>query len=119
MEFNQNQPIYLQIVDKICDQVALGQLQSKSKLPSVRELAVELEVNPNTIVKSYALLEQEKIIYKQRGIGYFVEEKAKKLILKNKREIFIHKTLPSLFEEMHQLDISIDDIITYHAKNIQ
>ncbi len=117
MEFNQNQPIYLQIVDKICDQIAQEKLQPQSRLPSVRELAIQLEVNPNTVVKSYAQLEQERLIYKQRGIGYFVEDDAKKQILKNRREVFIKQTIPRLFEEMKQLDISIEDIIKIHNKD--
>lgn len=113
MEFNQNEAIYLQIAYRICDQVILGQLKSQIRLPSVRELAVQLEVNPNTVVRSYTYLEQEEMIYKQRGIGYFVQDKAKEKILGQRREIFINKTIPKLFKEMEQLDISIEEIINF------
>jgi len=116
MEFDKNQAIYLQISDKICKQMLVDKLQEQSRLPSVRELAVQLEVNPNTVVRSYANLEKEKIIYKKRGIGYFVADKAKSLILEKRREVFINKTLPKLFEEMEQLDISMEDIKKWKEK---
>lgn len=118
MEFDKNQAIYLQISDKICTQVLLDTLKEQSRLLSVRELAVQLEVNPNTVVKSYANLEQEKIIYKKRGIGYFVADNAKQLILIKRREVFINQTLAKLFEEMEQLDISMEDVRRWKEKSL-
>lgn len=72
MDFNGNLPIYLQIVNIIKDKIASGQLKSGDKFPSVRDLASEYKVNPNTVQRSTQILESEGIIYSKRGIGSFI-----------------------------------------------
>jgi len=111
MEFNQLEAIYLQIVNKVYKQILLEGLKEEQKLPSIRQLAIQMQVNPNTVVKSYAYMEQENIIYKKRGIGYFIQKNAKKNIKKRKKNIFLKNILPKVFEQMEELDISIDEII--------
>ena len=79
MQFNDNMPIYLHIVRAIKEKIALGELTSGDKFPSVREIASEFRVNPNTVQRSTQILEQEGIIYSKRGIGSFVVEDEKML----------------------------------------
>ena len=72
MEFDQHKPIYLQIADAICERILTGQWPEGDRIPSVRECGVSLEVNPNTVARSYDELSTEGIIHNKRGIGYFV-----------------------------------------------
>ena len=74
MNFDSNLPIYIQIMDLIKRQVITGDLKEGDKLPSVREIATQLKVNPNTIQRSYQELERENLVYTQRGMGTFVTE---------------------------------------------
>ncbi|MBZ9608783.1 GntR family transcriptional regulator [Clostridium estertheticum] len=74
LEFNDKMPIYLQIMDLIKMDIVTGKLRSKDKLPSVREMATNLKVNPNTLQRSYQELERLGIVYTQRGTGTFVGE---------------------------------------------
>jgi GntR family transcriptional regulator len=74
MKFNDNTPIYLQIVEKIKADIVAGKLKGGDKLPSVREIAESFNVNPNTVQRVYLELEREGIAYPQRGIGTFVTE---------------------------------------------
>jgi GntR family transcriptional regulator len=74
MEFNENLPIYLQILDSIKKDIILGKIKAGNKLPSVREMAEEYGVNPNTMNRVYHELEHENITYTQRGIGTFITD---------------------------------------------
>lgn len=74
MEFNDYHPIYVQIMDYIKYQIIRGELQINGKVPSVREVASKLKVNPNTVQRSYTELERANIIYAKRGLGNFVTE---------------------------------------------
>lgn len=76
----------------------------------MREYAVLLEVNTNTAVKSYDLLASAGIIYNRRGLGYFVTNGAKDMIMKERRTLFMEEKLPELFRSMDMLGITIDDI---------
>ncbi|QQK07036.1 GntR family transcriptional regulator [Miniphocaeibacter halophilus] len=91
MKFNDFQPIYIQIMDYIKYQIIRGELKIDEKVPSVREIASTLKVNPNTVQRSYSELEREDVIYAKRGLGNFVtsdpdivnnlkEEKAKEIL---------------------------------------
>ena len=80
MEFDQHKPIYLQIADAICERILTGQWPEGDRIPSVRECGVSLEVNPNTVARSYDELSTEGIIHNKRGIGYFVSPGAKSVI---------------------------------------
>lgn len=110
MEFKQKQTIYLQIAENICEKILRGSLKEKEKIPSIRNLAVDLQVNPNTVQRTYEHLQKEDIIYTQRGLGYFVAEGAKKKIAQNRRERFLEKELPAIFTTMELLDIDIEAI---------
>ena len=87
MIFKDNKSIYLQIADRICDEILLGKYNEDERIPSVREYASMVEVNSNTVMRTYDYLQSDEIIYNKRGIGYFVSKGAKKLI-KNIKIIF-------------------------------
>ena len=86
MNFKDNKAIYLQIADRIGDQILAGTLTPDGKVPSVRELAAEIEVNANTVARTYEYLQQGGIIYTKRGLGYFVSPDAKEKIVNLRRE---------------------------------
>ncbi|MBR1469353.1 MAG: GntR family transcriptional regulator [Prevotella sp.] len=110
MTFNNDKAIYLQMADRLCDEILAGRYKADDRIPSVRDYAVTLEVNTNTAVKTYEHLGREGIIYNKRGIGYFVAAEARDLILQRRREAFRRQTLPELFRQMRLLGIGIDEI---------
>lgn len=116
MEFNQPKGIYQQIADQVCDRILQGEWNGGERIPSIRELAVNLGVNPNTVTRSYQSLLDSQIIENRRGIGYFVTGEAKQNILRERKTEFIVEELPNLFRTMHLLNIDIDEIREYYAK---
>ncbi len=110
MTFSNDKPIYIQMSDRLCDEILSGKYQDDDRIPSVREYAVLLEVNTNTAVKAYEQLAREEIIYNKRGLGYFVTKGAKKQILKTRRKEFMKERLPELFRQMALLDITFEDV---------
>lgn len=110
MNYNTNQSIFIQIADRICDRVLSGDYKSDSRIPSVRELAVEMEVNPNTVMRSFERLQQNEIIYNKRGIGYFISPEAEQKIRRMRHNQFVEEVLPTVFKEMHLLGINISEL---------
>ncbi|HVI48047.1 MAG TPA: GntR family transcriptional regulator [Chitinophaga sp.] len=116
MEFKESQAIYLQIADYICDQVLLHNWKAEERIPSVRELAVQLEVNPNTVMRTCELLQQQEIIYNKRGIGYFISPDATKKIKLFRKDAFISNELPRFFRNIYLLDIELDELKPHFEK---
>lgn len=112
MEFHDDKPIYLQIGDLLCEQILTGTWPPNDKIPSVREMGVSLQVNPNTALRTYDFLQQRGIIFNKRGIGYFVEEDAVKKILDFRREDFFANTLPSFYKTISLLQITPEEILS-------
>ena len=110
MEFNAHKPIYLQICDQLYGQILSGDLKADDRLLSVRDLGIELGVNPNTIMRSYETMTAAGIIYNKRGIGYFIAPEAKDIVLKQMREEFLEKELPEVVKKMKLLGIGLDEI---------
>lgn len=110
MNYNTNQSIFIQIADQICDRVLDGTYLSDDRIPSVRELAVEMEVNPNTVMRSFERLQNHGIIYNKRGIGYFISAEAKDKIREMRHNHFVEEILPSVFKEMILLEVSMDEL---------
>lgn len=110
MMFNSEKAIYLQMADRICDEILSDTYADDSRIPSVREYAVALEVNSNTAVKAYEQLARDGIIYTRRGLGYFVTAGAKDRILSSRRKQFLTQTLPDIFRQMRLLGIDIEDV---------
>ena len=114
MEFNDNQAIYLQIADLFCENILRKKWNPGDRIPSVREMAVEIEVNPNTVMRTFNYLQEKGIIYNKRGIGYFVSEDGFDKTRSLKKEDFIHQELPRLFKLMELLQLNISDLETLH-----
>ena len=110
MIFNNDKAIYIQIADRLCDEILAGTYQDDERIPSVREYAVLLQVNTNTAVKAYDELARSEIIYNKRGLGYFVTKGAKKQIMKERKRQFMKTHLPELFRQMRLLGIDIKDV---------
>ena len=110
MTFSNDKAIYVQMADRLCDEILAGKYQDDDRIPSVREYSVLLEVNTNTAVKAYEELARENIIYNKRGLGYFVTPGAKKQILKERKKEFMKERLPELFRQMQLLGITLEDV---------
>ena len=110
MTFTNDKAIYIQMADRLCDEILADKYKDDDRIPSVREYSVLLEVNTNTAVKAYDELARANIIYNKRGLGYFVTPGAKKQILKERKQEFMKQRLPELFRQMQLLDITIDDV---------
>ena len=102
-------PIFEQIVNQVKYAVAMGAYRTGDKLPSVRELAVDLRVNPNPVARTYRELEREGVIYTQRGLGMFVSKEAE-TICRRERKRIINERLGDAIEEALRSDLSAQDI---------
>ena len=105
MNFNTDKPIYLQIVDVICDRILSGELKGGDRIPSVREYGADIGVNPNTMMRSYEKLTADGIIFNKRGIGYFVADDARDTVLAAQRKEFMEKDVPAIFQRMRLLEL--------------
>jgi GntR family transcriptional regulator len=110
MDFNDSKNIFLQIRDWIADQILQDKVSSGQKIPSVRELAVEMEVNRNTVMRSYSLMEAEGIIENKRGIDFFVTADAKTNLLKMQKKTFINEELPAILHRIKILQLNSSDL---------
>lgn len=108
--FNDNKAIYLQMADRLCDDILAGRYRADERIPSVREYAISLEVNTNTAVKAYEELARNGIIYNRRGLGYYVSQDALYHIQQQRRTSFFKELLPEVFRQMRLLGISIDEV---------
>ncbi len=113
MEFNNRQAIYLQIADYLCERILKRQWQEGEKIPSIRETAVMVEVNPNTALRTYTFLQDQGIIYNKRGIGYFVAGDGYRKTLEFKKQNFVNEELPKVFHTMEVLDMEPADLEGY------
>lgn len=116
MEFRDNQAIYLQIADHFCENILLKKWNAGDRIPSVREMAASIEVNPNTVMRTFNYLQEQGIIFNKRGIGYFVAEDGLQKTQALKKEAFIKQELPRLFKAMQLLGFSMDDLADYHSR---
>ncbi len=112
MEFHKNQAIYLQIGDLICENIVTGKWPPGEKIPSVREMAVNIEVNPNTVMRTYTHLQEQEVIHNKRGIGYFTADDAYEKTRNLMKTHFITNDLPHLFKTMKLLKITFEDLQT-------
>lgn len=108
MDFDNGLPIYVQILNLIKIKIATGDIKEGDKLPSVRDMATELKVNPNTVSRSYGELEKEDLIFTQRGMGTFVTEDKEKL--KTLKMKMAHKKIQKFVLEMSKLGFTKDEL---------
>lgn len=111
MEYSEHKPIYLQNADMMQEKILCGEWPEEGRIPSVREMGALVGVNPNTVARTYQLLEALDIIYNKRGLGYFVKEGAKERIKGNMRNDFICNELPVFRAKAELLGISKEELM--------
>ena len=110
MEFRKQKPIYLQIADRLMEQVLAGELKEEDRVPSVRDVEA-MGVNPNTVMRTFEYLQGAEIIYNRRGVGYFVSPDAQQKILEKQRREFIEDDLPIIKQKMKMLGIDLRELL--------
>ncbi|MEM9445443.1 MAG: GntR family transcriptional regulator [Verrucomicrobiota bacterium] len=110
IEANSGVPIYRQMVEQLRDSILAGRLAAGEQLPSVRELSAQVKINPLTVSKVYQTLESEELLETRRGIGTYVNEKAKE-ITRDKRRERIAKTVSQLVSEALVFELSEQEVI--------
>jgi DNA-binding transcriptional regulator YhcF (GntR family) len=116
MDFKSNKPIYLQIVDFCFQNILTNEWAKDNRIPSVRELGLTLEVNPNTAMRAFEYMQTEDIIYLKRGMGYYVSPEARKKILILQKKEFFDEILPVTFESMKLLNISMEEVVKHYEQ---
>jgi GntR family transcriptional regulator len=110
MEFRQDQAIYIQIADMISENILSGRWKQGDRIPSIRELAESIEVNPNTVMRTYGFLQEQGVIQNQRGIGYFASADALGTIRELAKRNFVSRELPRIFKTMDLLGMDVHDL---------
>jgi len=110
MEFRDKQAIYMQIAEYFGNNIMQELWQTDEKVPSVRQLAIDLEVNPNTVMRTYTHLQETGVIYNKRGIGYFVSPNAKTILIDMIKQQFIEIELPEFYRKMELIGLTFKDL---------
>lgn len=109
MDFiDKSKPIYLQIADRICDDVTAGVLQPGGRIPSVREYAAIMQVNFNTVMRSFEYLSSKGVIFNKRGLGYFISDDAAACIDRLRQQTFFDDELKYFFSRLRTIGVSAD-----------
>ena len=110
-EWNDGQPIYRQLRDRVVAMILDGILKEGDPLPSVRNVAAEFRVNPLTVLKGYQQLVDEELVEKRRGLGMFVNAGARALLLKGERQKFLAEDWPRIYETIQRLGLSPEELL--------
>jgi GntR family transcriptional regulator len=110
-EWNDNQPIYRQLRDRVVAMILDGVLKEGDALPSVRNVAAEYRVNPLTVLKGYQELVDELLVEKRRGLGMFVKDGARKLLLQGERQKFLTEEWPRVSATIQRLGLTAQDLL--------
>ena len=110
MEFKSSKGIFLQIADNLCARILEGSLKSGERVPSVRDIAAELQVNRNTAMRTYSYLQEQGIFQNQRGIGFFISDNAMDIIKNNERNEFFSNVLPEIIHKVKLLNLTSEDL---------
>ena len=109
--WNDNQPIYRQLRDRVVAMILEGVLKEGDPLPSVRNVAAEFRLNPLTVLKGYQALVDEGLVEKRRGLGMFVLPGARKQLMASERDLFIREEWPRILERIEQLDLDVKALL--------
>lgn len=116
-EWNDGQPIYRQLRDRVVAMILEGTLKEGDPLPSVRNVGAEYRVNPLTVLKAYQQLADEQLVEKRRGLGMFVTAGARKLLLRGERERFLAEEWPRVCATMRRLGLTPEELLEAAAKS--
>ena len=109
-KWNEDQPIYRQLRDRVVAMILEGVLADGDALPSVRNVAAEDRLNPLTVLKGYQELVDEGLVEKKRGRGMFVNDGARKQLMKDERQRFIDKEWPAILDTIHRLELDVEEL---------
>ena len=109
--FDNDRPIYIQLVEQLKEYIVSGKFKAGEKLPSVREFAMQIKVNPNTVQKALAEIENQKLIYTERTNGKFVTENEE--LIENVKKELANQKVQKYFQDMNKLGINKEDAIKY------
>jgi len=109
-EWNDSQPIYRQLRDRVVHMILDGVLNEGDALPSVRNVAAEYRVNPLTVLKSYQQLVDEQLVEKKRGLGMFVKAGARNVLLKGERQKFLTEHWPRISATIQRLGLTLKEL---------
>jgi GntR family transcriptional regulator len=115
-EWNDNQPIYRQLRDRVVAMILDGVLKEGDPLPSVRTVAAEYRLNPLTVLKSYQQLVDEGLVESKRGLGMFINAGARKLLMKGEREKFLDEEWPRVQETIERLGFTTEELLNGGGK---
>jgi GntR family transcriptional regulator len=110
-EWNDSQPIYRQLRDRVVAMILEGVLKEGDPLPSVRNVAAEYRVNPLTVLKGYQELADEELVEKRRGLGMFIKAGARSVLLRAERQKFLTEEWPRIQETMHRLGLTPEELL--------
>lgn len=119
MQFSGSQSIYLQISDYICENILQKTWEEGDRIPSIREMAVSVEVNPNTVMRSYAHLQDQGIIENRRGIGYFVSDGGYEETRRMKSTEFVEQELPRIFRIMQLINMTVEELTREYERYLK
>jgi GntR family transcriptional regulator len=111
LEWNDNQPIYRQLRDRVVAMILDGALKEGDSLPSVRTVAAEYRVNPLTVLKGYQQLVDEELVEKRRGLGMFVKAGVRDLLLQGERQKFLAQEWPRIHATMLRLGLTAEELL--------
>src|SRR5215471_11160153 len=111
-EWNDNQPIYRQLRDRVVAMILDGVLKEGDPLPSVRNVAAEYRLNPLTVLKGYQGLVDEELVEKRRGLGMFIKEGARKLLLQGERQKFLTEEWPRIHATVQRLGLTAEELLS-------
>ncbi len=115
-EWNENQPIYRQLRDRVVAMILDGVLKEGDPLPSVRNVAAEYRVNPLTVLKGYQQLVDEGLVESRRGLGMFINVGARALLLEGERRKFLEEEWPRISETIERLGLKADELLNGASK---
>lgn len=110
-EWNDNQPIYRQLRDRVVAMILDGVLKDGDPLPSVRTVAADYRLNPLTVLKGYQELVDEELVEKKRGLGMYVKDGARTLLLKGERQKFLSEEWPRIYANIQRLGLQAEDLL--------
>lgn len=116
MNFSENKAIYLQIADHVCDDIVTGKIAIGERILSIRDLAVKLEVNANTVLRTYEYLQNKGIIFNKRGLGYFVTDDASSIIAASRREQLLDEDAVAFFKRMASVGITANELAQVYSQ---
>lgn len=119
MDFKKQKAIYLQIADQLCERIMAREWGADSRIPSVRETAVNLTVNPNTVMRTYEHLQNAGIIYNRRGLGFYVSANATTLIKELMQKEFVENDWPNIVKRAQMLEIDLEALICNDRSDTQ